>query len=414
MKQTAVFRITGEICFFFSVLYIFNSFKTWRLPMALFAAACFALGFVIVRCRGKLLRLLLSLLPGLCFLLGPWNWLLLFPALAWIYYILVMTQGNWAMPLEEYRKTYTWMMVICLFFVAGNIANATIYRGHLISAESLIYVFLFLFLGVFAMRRMQMGADMSRSWKLSNALSVAGFPLLAVGGSVLLFLFLRFTQPAVKYLLTPVGRFILWLSRLLFPSLEEGDLPTVSIMKPDVNALPQGPPETSHGVRGAFDADSILTGTLKIEKAASIGAYVLLGLLLLLALYLVLQHVKRNQVLQEGDELYYDETETAAPQRNGRRKKAAPVLGNARQLRRIYQTYLEFVNARGVSVGKTDTSQDVLERAEKQRRSEDARRLRELYIAARYGDPDAVTRQQVEEAQACLERILEVKTNKAE
>ena len=60
----------------------------------------------------------------------------------------------------------------------------------------------------------------------------------------------------------------------------------------------------------------------------------------------------------------------------------------------------------GVSVGKTDTSQEVLERAEKQRRSEDARRLRELYIAARYGDPDAVTRGQVEEAQACLERIV--------
>ena len=81
MKQTAVFRTAGEICFYFSVLYIFDIFKTWRLPMALFTAACFALGFVIVRCRAKLLRLLLSLLPGLCFLLGPWDWPLLFPAL---------------------------------------------------------------------------------------------------------------------------------------------------------------------------------------------------------------------------------------------------------------------------------------------------------------------------------------------
>ena len=38
--------------------------------------------------------------------------------------------------------------------------------------------------------------------------------------------------------------------------------------------------------------------------------------------------------------------------------------------------------------------------------SKDAVRLRELYLAARYGNPSAVTREQVQEAQACLERIV--------
>jgi hypothetical protein len=38
--------------------------------------------------------------------------------------------------------------------------------------------------------------------------------------------------------------------------------------------------------------------------------------------------------------------------------------------------------------------------------NEDAARLRELYIAARYGNPSSVTREQVQEAQACLERIV--------
>lgn len=38
--------------------------------------------------------------------------------------------------------------------------------------------------------------------------------------------------------------------------------------------------------------------------------------------------------------------------------------------------------------------------------SAEAARLRELYIAARYGDPKAVTAEQVAEAQRCLDVIL--------
>ena len=405
MKQTHVFRVTAEICFFFAVLNVFDAFRDWWLPMAVFTAACFALGFLIIRFQSKTLRLVLSLLPGLSFLLCPLSWLLVFPALAWLYYVAVMTQGNYAMPLDEYRKTYTALMVICLLFVAGNIANSTIYRGQLISPACLAYTFLFLFFGVVAMRRMQMGADMSRSWKLSNALSVVGVPLLAVGGALLLFMILRFFEPALRFLVEPIGKFLLWLYYTLFPASGAEDLPRETL-KPEVNALPVGPTESSHGVRGAFDADSISTGHLLVEKAAGIGAYVVLGILLLLALYLIVKHVRRSRPLDESEELNYEGTEEAAPEERGKRKKNARMPGHARQLRRIYQTYLEFINVRGQHVGKADTSADILERTQKVKASPEAARLRELYIAARYGDPRAVTAEQVDEAQGCLEKIV--------
>lgn len=409
MKQTAVIRVTGEICFFFSILNVFEYYRTLWLPMALFTAACFGVGFLIVRCKKALTRFCLSLLPGLCFLLAPLEPLVLFPVLAWVYYILVMTQGNYALPLDEYRKTYTGLMVICLLFVVANIANSFIYRNHLISAESLIYVFLFLFLGVVAMRRMQMGAEMNRTWELANAISVAGFPVLVVAGVVLLFLLLRFSAPAVALLLTPIGKFMIWLFNKLFPS--QGVVPETpkEVLKPEVNILPYEPDMDVGGASDPLDADTWATSTLLIEKAASIGAYVVLGILMLLAVYLVLKHVRRNQPLKEGAELYYDETEEDLPEKKRRRGKNQPVLGNARQLRRIYQTYLEFVNQRGLSIRKTDTSAEILERAKKIQDSPQAERLRELYIAARYGDPKAITRQQVEEAQACLEEIVETK-----
>ena len=406
MKQTTVIRVTGELCFFFAVLNVFKAFQDWWLPMAVFTAACLALGFLIVRFKNKWARLALSLLPGLSFLLCPLSLLLIFPALAWLYYIAVMTQGNYAMPLDEYRRTYTALMVICLVFVAGNIANSTIFRGQLISPACLVYTFLFLFFGVVAMRRMQMGAEMSRTWKLNNALSVAGFPLLAVGASVLLFLGFRFFEPALRYVAQPIGKFLLWLYGVFFPDGAFQQAPRETL-KPEVNALPVGPPESSHGVRGAFDADSMsTTGNLLIEKSASIGAYVLMVILLLLAIYLILQHARRNRPLSETAELYYDETEEDVPETKGRRKKNQRVLGNARQLRRIYQTYLEFINVRGQRINRADTSQEILERDQLREASPEAKRLRELYIAARYGDPKAVTSEQVEEAQACLEKIV--------
>ena len=406
MKQTFVYRVSGEICFFFSVLNVFDAFRALRLPMALFAVACLALGLVIVRCKSAWLRFGLALLPGLSFLIGPWNLFLIAPGFAWLYYILVMTRGNYAYPLDEYRKTYTLLLTVCPFFLAANIANSTIYRGRLLSLDCLLYAFAFLLLGVMAMRRMQMGADMNRSWQLRNALTVAGFPLAAVGVSVLLFLLLRFSAPALRYLLTPLGHFVLWLLNLLFPGRAEELLAPVPTMKPEKNTLPLGIPDSSHGVRGAFDADSIVTGNLLIEKAASVGAYVMLGILLLIALALVISHARRGSLVTEQGPDWDEGLEESGAVRAGRKARKAPPLSPARQLRRIYKTYLEYTGSKGLARRAGDTSQDILDRADKLRQSEDARRLRELYIAARYGDPKAVTRDQVQEAQGCLERIV--------
>ena len=406
MRQTSVFRVTGEICFYFSVLNVFSAFYAWRLPMALFAAACLLLGLVIVRCQNAAARLALSLLPGLCFLAGPPDPLLLFPAVAWLYFLLVMTRGWYAMPLEEYRRSYTLMLVICLFFLAANIASATIYRGRLISADSLIYAFAFLLLGVTAMRRMQMGTELSRQWKIRNALSVIGFPVLAAALSVGLFLLLRFTHWGLQAILTPLGRILNWLFHKLFPT---GNAPIEEMSLPEALSLYKSnmPLEWNGEGGGAVMAESGGGGSeFLIERAAGIGAWVLLGLLLAATLYLVLTRARRNSPLAEGGPDGEEPEDIPAGGGRRRRRRAAPVLGNARQLRRIYRSYLEYRHGQGMPVGKADTSADILAREQETGENADAKRLRELYLAARYGEPGAVTREQVQEAQACLERIV--------
>ncbi len=406
MKHSAVLRLTTGICFYYSLLTVFDIFHVWRLPMALFTLLCLLLGLVIVHCKNPLLRLCLSVLPSLAFLTGPFSLPLFLPLLAGIYYCSAMGKGNYAMPLDDYRRNYTLMMVICLFFVAGNIANSTVYLNHPLSLDNLVYSFFFLILGIFSMRRMQMRAKMSPSWHLRNLLTVIGIPLLSAGAALLLFLLLRFSRQALKVILAPVGRFFIWLFSKLFPA---GNSPVEEMTLEEYmqhDALPlewELEAGFNSEVQDNIGAD---TNVLLIERAASIGGWILLGLLLLLALILVWRFARRDRSVEEED-LIYEDTDAVSVQGGRRRKKSIPLLaGNARQLRRIYKTYLEYRAGEGMNILPSETSAEILENDREMSESADALRLRELYLAARYGDPSSVTREQVQQAQTCLERII--------
>ena len=408
MKLTFVFRIAAEICFYFSVLHAATLANAFTLPMALFAAACLLLGLVIVRISNPVIRGVLALLPGLCFLIAPFTWLLILPVFAWIYYVIVMVLGNYAIPLEEYRKAFIFMLSVSLFFVAANIANSTLMRNQVISAESLVYALVFLILGIFVMRRLRMGAQMDMRWQLRNVLSVVGIPLLAIGAALAVFLLLRFSTYALGAVLAPIGRFFIWLFHQLFPTgnspidemtLEEAMKP-FSIVQP-VSLEESG--SVSEEMRGLEISNPY---ELLIERAATIGGWILLGILLVIVLLLIWHHARKNEA-KADEELMYEEYESAPAKGRKRRKNRLPLLaGNARQLRRIYKTYLEYRRDKGVAVYPSDTSADVLKRDLQLGESADAVRLRELYLAARYGNPSEVTRGQVQEAQACLERIV--------
>ena len=412
MKQASVFRVTGEICFWFAVLHLFAAFRQWELPLAAFALFCFALGFLIVLCRSAALRLLLSLLPGLCFLpVGPQP-LLLFPAMGWVYYVIVMTRGRFGLRLDEFRRSYRWLLVLCLALGAAYFVDGAIFDGQHISWESQVYAVLYLAFGAYALRRMAMGSDISRGWHVSNALSMAGFPALAVGGSVLLLLFWsKALGPALLFLLKTVTRA---LARLLGMFLSVRPVEDVEpTVEPSPSPTPTDPPEevaywtsvSEKDTMQALDVDADL-----VEKLARIGAWVLLGLLLLLVFWLLLRRARRAQALREEENDPYSlETENAAPREGLFRRRSAQNAGNAGELRKIYQSYLKYENSLGVHILRAYTSGEVLTKAQMLREEPQAVRLRELYIAARYGDPAAVTREQVEEARTCLEEIKRIR-----
>jgi HEPN domain. len=60
-----------------------------------------------------------------------------------------------------------------------------------------------------------------------------------------------------------------------------------------------------------------------------------------------------------------------------------------------------------VRIQKDSTSQEILDEAETSGLSPAAQRLRELYLKARYDDDSKVSREDVQEAQRCLQQIRE-------
>ena len=126
---------------------------------------------------------------------------------------------------------------------------------------------------------------------------------------------------------------------------------------------------------------------------------------LLLALYIVFRYVRMNRAVSADGEVLYEETEEGLPKRKKRVSRAEPVSGNAQQIRRIYKKYLELMRENGVRIQKDSTSREILEEAELVNLSPSAARLRELYLKARYGEDGAVSREDVQEAQRCLQEV---------
>lgn len=400
IKRTAALRLSAEIAFFYSFLCLFDIFRPWVLPMAVFTAAAMIVGYAAAGIKNPALRGLLSLIPSLAFLLGPFKLAIAAPLAVAVYFTVSMTLGRFTMPLCEYRSTLRTMLVLGLIVFAANVANSMLFTDRALSVPSLVFAGVFVILGVISMRLMQMGAPMDLKWQLWNLGTVIALPAAAFAGAIVLFVVLRSSAVALNVIFYPVGRFFIWVFYKLFSHenlpVEESELADYVMKKAHSFSM-----ELPVGSDTAVERpeESAFTN-LMLERATTIGAYVILALLVILAAWLVILLAKRGRE-EEPEELYYEDTVTDNTRKRRSKRRMLPI-GNAAQIRRIYRVWLEYVRAKGLEVAPSDTSRDVLESAEA---SPDAVRLREKYIAARYGDPRSVTGADVDEAQALLDAL---------
>ena len=400
MKRTAPLRITADLCFYFSILCIARKLSPWTTSMAIFTALAFFAAVLAIRVEAWPLRLLLGLLPGAAFYFAPLKLLLFFPALGWLYFLLIVSFGGFHEGVFEYRARYRIMLIIGLFFLAAHLANMAIYRGLMLSPEGLVFLFLFMTLGVIALRQMQMGALMDARWRLSNAATVFIVPLLAIGLAFLLFWLVKASLPVWKAILAPIANGIVWFIMLFY--------------RPEADAVPTAPPAPSATPHASLANGGIPNSSGQFMEDKTIGeilprlfsgdvitplAYILAALLLLGALWLIVSLLRRGAA-REQQELYYEDADLpGAPQRLLRKRSAAE-RSNARRVRRLYRDYLTLQRRRGSEVRRDSTSQDVLSQTAGGEADET---LRRIYIAARYRGE--ISDEDVREAERCFEEI---------
>lgn len=400
MKRTAPLRITADLCFYFSILCISRKLSPWTTSMVIFTALAFVCAVLAIRMEAWPLRLLLGLLPGAAFYFAPFGLLLFFPALAWLYFLLIVTLGGFHEGLYEYRARYRIMLIAGLFFLAAHLANMAIYRGLMLSPEGLVFLFLFMTLGVIALRQMQMGALMDPKWRLSNAATVFVVPLLAIGLAFLLFWLVRASLPVWKAVLTPIANGIVWFIMLFYRPEEAA----VTVETPAPSSTPP-PPLVNGGIqtgKGQFMEDKTIGEILPRLFSGDVItplAYILAALLFFGALWLIWSLVRRGAAREQQELCYEDADLPGAPQRLLRRRSAAE-RSNARRVRRLYRDYLTLQRRRGSEVRRDSTSQDVLSQTAGGEADET---LRRIYIAARYRGE--ISDGDVREAERCLEEI---------
>ncbi len=407
MKRTAAYRFVSDICFYYAILSVFQPMLPMQGPMALFTAASFAVSLAAVYCPWAPLRFVLALLPGVAFLQAKADFLLIFPILAWLYLILVLTAGRFQIWLEGYRHSYRIMLTICLFTMGSSILANVIEPGFTLILPTMCYAMAFLSMGALAMRRMQMNAEMGLRWNLLNSAAVIGIPLLAAGCSALLWRILLRLEPVGDFLLLILKRFMAWLVRILFPIHPEQPEPTPTItpeptLSPAEEAIAE-PIWESPTPKPSFDLD---LDPETLERARRIGIFVLLTLLAAAVVILIVYHARKNRAKAVQEDFLFEETEKGNLFR--RRKKTEIISGpaNARQIRFFYRKYMKLMRKRGVKISKGNTSREILAEAEPLCAYSSAERLRELYLKARYDDGDTVTPEDVQEAALCLWQIM--------
>ena len=429
-RQFAPLRVCADICFYlyavslfsFNVIYSYsdgeeyhgvvsNLIAPWSLQLAIFVAACLAAGIVAVRADSLPLRFILSLLPGLSFLMSPFQPVLLIHAAAWVYFVIVITVGSFEVHLDVYRRRagvmlfITLMLTLCL--IVFHFGTDEWYSARFFGGEG--YGLLFFVLCVFSLRGMRTELGAPKKMRLLDAAFVIALPLLLLFSVFLM----RFGVPVISALITLLSRFLIWLRHLIFPESPpvnplfspEGDDPIAEKEALPVPAdefhAPEGDPVGSEIIRHLFSPDVLFWIMIALLAAA----------LILIAVRLIRRRPKGHDKPRLASETI---ERTPFEGRRRRRPGEAALPANVRQIRKIYRSYLSHIRSLRLKVSPSDTSEDVLAFSSRYLDMPENKRLRELYIAARYGDPKAVTAEQVGEARRCLGVIEAEKARVAE
>ncbi len=264
----------------------------------------------------------------------------------------------------------------------------------------------YLFTGVLVLRRKRMGSGAGLKLRIANVTCLFAVAALSVLSLVLLYLLIANSKVVFETLLLPFGLLFSGISYLLEHFL--------NLFKPPVPISVETAEETTSETFEHIEVPETSSvaprddsGYLLAEQIISIIIFVLVLALIAFLLFCLYRFINNSRVGKKSDAV---EEGAAQPARLGirfprkRQKKRVASKTNNEKIRSIYYDYLIYLKICGVDIARDTTSSDVLD-ASSESAYDDAKRMRELYIRARYKSGEECGDKDVEEAKRLLAEI---------
>ena len=398
MKDYAPLRIAGDQCFLFAMACIFASEASQPLLYGAMVAACLILGILAVWTDSIPLRILCTLPPAGLLLLANGLIPMIFLGVAWLYYALLLATAHGGIEYTAYRTALIFMTVVVIFCIMMTKAIG-LFRNRDFTAES-IFLITMLMLGFLTLQTIRMCVRTSVRWKLQNLMTIAVPTFGFAGISVLLYVFFTHARKVAEILAMPFILLVQLFSGLMgrfFNSsmtgrevtyVHESFAPT----EPHSFVLDTFPESKGfdHGWNLDLNWAAILTVALSIIVAIILTA-------------LVIRYLRNSRV--KDPEAHLADTQEEKIRRSRRKRKKAADASDDIRIRQIYREYLRYLSMHGQKIGKENTSLEILNAENKKLVTESDKKLRALYLIARYGDPNTLTQEDSDQAKRCLEQI---------
>lgn len=399
MNKSVVTRIAYEVCFLLAIVSGAWSCADEISVMLLFVAAIVIAGWVAVGLKHGALRFLVSLVPAGVIFLADKPVLIGAMILAMLYFVLLMTIGNFDMEYLTVHFIFEVMAIFCLIFLFVFIAKAAT-TGTATDIGLLIFSLLFIVLGIITLRSLRLNMSMDAKNRLTNAAVVVLPALIGIAGSIGIYFIIKYAGPYIAY---PFVLLVQWLYSLS----HHGELPPPKRLYIDAGS--QHLPQTHMSRESHKD---LLTDPTQSEKITTVNLriedfplrYVLAGAGIALLIVLIVWYVLRHRKAKAAG-IDFEDT-VSVGERLARRRTRVPD-NNADKIRRIYRDYLFFLRLRGVEIDSGDTSREILDTSRDHITGEAGETLRQIYIRARYASADEISDEDVKLAEDCLARIKE-------
>ena len=397
MKVASGLRVAFYICLIFALICTMPWFRSSTLIFAIFAAFCTVESLFLPAVKNRLLRLLLALVPAAVTFATSISWAKANPvaavllALVALYYVVFMTVGRFETEYWRFRNSFIGLIsaacfvsLLCLIIyivmedAAKDRINLPGVMGFTITCA---------LLGMIILSEMRKG-NPDAKWRSMNA------------GRILILFASAAVALAVLYLV------LTFVFSLITPTLG-----------------PQAPKLKTERIR--FQNDAVIgytpltnkTGYVSDDESLKEDAPVVVleqedeqgfpwVLVCVCAFVVIAGTVTAIIIIRKKKAKAVEDAVPRTPEEQAQFDKIEAI-------RAIFRQYILLVRKEGAEISRGSTSADVLESArelsesEEKSLSEEESALREIYIRARYGDPNGITDEDVSEARSLFEKISE-------